>query len=231
MKFKWLILIFLFLTLKIWGQEQEDSLIVDLQEVEIVAGVNPANRWIDSVIAHKEWNSPYSNASFKVTQYHKFFVTRYHPDSMDLKPYYLLNESVNELYYKKPLREHTRIIASKTSVARNPILSVLLTLSQTFSLYRSDYVEILEVKYVNPIMKNTHKYYNFQLRDTIFNDKDTVYVISYEPKKNLVFNALQGLLYVSTDGFALTEVYAQSAKNFEALPIRIYQKYEKETFT
>ena len=231
MKFKWLILIFLFLTLKTWGQEQEDSLMVDLQEVEVVAGVNPADILIDSVIAHKEKNSPYSNASFKVTQYNKFYVTRYHPDSMELKPYYLLNESVNELYYKQPHKEHTEIIASKTSLTHNPILSVLLTLNQTFSLYRSDYVEIVEVKYVNPIVKNTHKFYDFQMRDTFFDGKDTVYVIAYMPKKNLVFNALQGLLLVSADGYALTEVYARSAREFETFPINIFQRYEKEAST
>lgn len=231
MKLKWLIFIFLFLTLKTWGQEQEDSLFVDLQEVEVLAGINPADRIIDSVISHKEFNSPYSNSTFKVTQYHKFYVTRYHPDSMDLKPYYLLNESVNELYFKKPFKEHTEIIATKTSVARNPILSVLLTLGQTFSLYRSDYVEIMEVKHVNPIIKNTHHYYNFQIQDTLFNSQDTIYVIAFAPKKNVIFNALQGLLYVSTKGFVLTKVFAQSAKNLENFPIKINQKYLKDSIT
>lgn len=228
MKYQWLILIFLFLTLKIWGQEQEDSLMVDLQEVEVIAGYNPANRIIDSVIKYKELNSPYSNTSFKVTQYHKFYVTRYHSDSMMLKPYYLLNEYVNELYYKKPLKEHIEIIASKTSVARNPILSVLLTLSQTFSLYRSDYVEIMEIKYVNPIAKGTHNFYNFQIQDTLYKDRDTVYIIAFAPKKGLIFNALQGLLYVNTESFALTEIFAKPAKNDEAIPLKIQQKYSKE---
>ncbi|MBQ9508303.1 MAG: hypothetical protein IJR53_02650 [Bacteroidales bacterium] len=228
MKFKWLILIFLFLTLKTWGQEQEDSLMVALQEVEVVAGVNPAGRLIDSVISRRDMNSPYSNSSFKVTQYHKFYVTRYHPDSMELKPYYLLNESVNELYYKKPYREHTEIIASKTSVARNPILSVLLTLSQTFSLYRSNYVEIMDTKYVNPIVKGTHRFYNFQIQDTLFKDQDTIFVIAFAPKKNIVFNALQGLLYVNKYDYSLTEVFAKSAKDFEAFPVKIIQKYERE---
>ncbi|MBP5649782.1 MAG: hypothetical protein J6X01_01750 [Bacteroidales bacterium] len=228
MKFRWLFLIFLFLTLKTWGQEQEDSLMVDLQEVEVVAGANPADRIIDSVITHKEKNSPYSNTTFKVTQYNKFYVTRYHPDSMDLKPYYLLNESVNERYYKKPHREHIEVIASKTSLASNPILSVLQTLNQTFSLYKSDYVEILEIKHVNPIAKNTHKFYDFQLKDTFFNGNDTVYVISYMPKENVIFNALQGLLLVCAENYALTEVYASSAKDEEKLPINIFQRYEKE---
>ena len=228
MKSKWIFFIFLFLTFKIWGQEQEDSLMVNLQEVEVVAGFNPADNLIDSVISHKELNSPYGNNTFKVTQYHKFYVTRYHSDSMMLKPFYLLNESVNELYYKKPLKEHTEITATKTSVSRNPILSVLLTLSQTFSLYRSDYVEIIETKYVNPLIKSTHNYYNFQMQDTLIEGKDTVFVIAFAPKKHLIFNALQGLLYVSADGYALTEVYAKSAKNDGALPLSIQQKYSKE---
>ena len=228
MKLKWLFLIFLFLTLKIWGQEQEDSLMVALEEVEVVAGVNPADRLIDSVISRRERHSPYSNNTFKVTQYHKFYVTRFHPDSMDLKPYFLLNESVNELYYKKPFKEHTEIIASKTSVARNPILSVLLTLSQTFSLYRSNYVEIMDTKYVNPIVNGTHKFYNFQIQDTLYKDQDTIYVIAFAPKKSIVFNALQGLLYINKGDFSLTEVFAKSAKDFETFPVKIIQKYQKE---
>ena len=226
-----LVLIFLFLTLIARGQEQEDSLWVSLQEVEVNAGINPADKIIDSVIKYRELNSPYTNSSFKVTQYHKFYVTRYHPDSMQLKPYYLLNESVNELYYKKPLREHTEIIASKTSVARNPILSVLLTLSQTFSLYRSDYVEIMDTKYVNPIVKGSHKFYNFQIQDTLYKNQDTIYVIAFVPKKNVVFNALQGLLYIGKADYALTEVFAKSAKDFEAFPVKIFQKYQREEIT
>ena len=226
-----LVFIFLFLTLIAWGQEQEDSLLVALQEVEVRAGINPADRIIDSVIKYKDLNSPYSNNTFKVTQYHKFYVTRYHPDSMKLKPYYLLNECVNELYYKKPLKEHQEIIASKTSLARNPILSVLLTLSQTFSLYRSDYVEIMEVKYVNPIAKGTHKRYNFQLQDTLIHQQDTVFVIAFAPKQNIVFNALQGLLYIHSGNYAMTEVFAKSAKDFEAFPVKIIQKYKKDSLT
>ena len=191
-----LVLIFLFLTLIARGQEQEDSLWVSLQEVEVSAGINPADKIIDSVIKYRELNSPYTNSSFKVTQYHKFYVTRYHPDSMQFKPYFLLNESVNELYYKKQFREYTEIIASKTSVARNPILSVLLTLCQTFSLYRSNYVEIMDTKYVNPIVKGSHKFYNYQIQDTLYKNQDTIYVIAFVPKNNIVFNALQGLLYI-----------------------------------
>lgn len=226
-----LVLIFLFLTLIARGQEQEDSLWVSLQEVEVNAGINPADKIIDSVIRYRELNSPYANSSFKVTQYHKFFVTRYHPDSMRLKPYYLLNESVNELYYKKPFREHTEIIASKTSVAHNPILSVLLTLSQTFSLYRSNYVEIMNTKYVNPIVKGSHKFYNFQIQDTLYKNQDTIYVIAFVPKNNIVFNALQGLLYIGKENYALTEVFAKSAKDFEAFPVKIFQKYKREEST
>lgn len=226
-----LVLIFLFLTLIARGQEQEDSLWVSLQEVEVSAGINPADKIIDSVIKYRELNSPYSNSSFKVTQYHKFYVTRYHPDSMQLKPYFLLNESVNELYYKKPFKEYTEIIASKTSVARNPILSVLLTLSQTFSLYRSNYVEIMDTKYVNPIVKGSHKFYNFQIQDTLYKNQDTIYVIAFVPKNNIVFNALQGLLYIDRKDYALTEVFAKSAKDFEAFPVKIFQKYQREEST
>jgi hypothetical protein len=228
MKIKWLTAIFLFLTVFVYGQEQEDSLTVSLQEVEVVAGYNPADRIIDSVIKYKERNNPYSNSSFKVTQYHKFYVTRYHADSMKLKPYYLLNESVNELYFKQPMHEHTEIIATKTSVARSPILSVLLTLSQTFSLYKNDYVEIMEIKYVNPIAKGTHRRYDFQIQDTLYRGGDTVYVIAFAPQKGKVFNALQGLLQVSTNGYALTEVFAKSAKLQEAVPLKIRQRYSKE---
>lgn len=226
-----LVLIFLFLTLIVQGQEQEDSLLVSLREVEVSAGINPADKIIDSVIKYRELNSPYTNSSFKVTQYHKFYVTRYHPDSMQLKPYFLLNESVNELYYKKPFREYTEIIATKTSVARNPILSVLLTLSQTFSLYRSDYVEIMDTKYVNPIVKGSHKFYKFQIQDTLYKGQDTIYVIAFVPKNNVVFNALQGLLYIGKDDYALTEVFAKSAKDFEAFPVKIFQKYQREKST
>ena len=65
------------------------------------------------------------------------------------------------------------------------------------------------------------------LEDTIYDNSDTVFVISYRPKRNTHFDALKGLLYIHTAGWALQCVTAEPNKSEQGISVRIKQNYAR----
>ncbi|MDG1477929.1 MAG: DUF5686 family protein, partial [Vicingaceae bacterium] len=69
--------------------------------------------------------------------------------------------------------------------------------------------------------------YFFLIEDTIFKGVDTVFVLSFEPRKGKKFDALKGLLYINTDGYALQNVIAEPVASDEMVTMKIQQQYQK----
>ena len=61
----------------------------------------------------------------------------------------------------------------------------------------------------------------------MYDGKDTVFVISFKPKKNKNFSALKGALYINTNGYAIQNVIAEPDRPDDyLLSIKVQQKYE-----
>src|SRR5690606_30189671 len=56
---------------------------------------------------------------------------------------------------------------------------------------------------------------------------DTVFVISYQPRRGKKFDALKGVLYVNTDGYALQNVIAEPVERDGLMSLRLQQQHEK----
>lgn len=80
------------------------------------------------------------------------------------------------------------------------------------------------MNYLNPIAKGSLAKYKFHIEETLANNTDTTYVISFKPKKNKNFNGLQGVLYISTKKYAVQNVIASPAEKGK-IDIKIQQKY------
>ena len=56
---------------------------------------------------------------------------------------------------------------------------------------------------------------------------DTVFIISYRPRKGKNFDGLKGVLYINSNKYAIQNVIAESYKGEEELvSVKIQQKYE-----
>jgi len=118
------------------------------------------------------------------------------------------------------------VLASKVSGLQNPVFNLLATQFQSFTFYK-DLITIGPVQYESPVAANSHKRYFFQIEDTLMNGSDSVFVISFRPKKGKVFKSMKGTLYVNTNGFALQNVIAEPSEvSADAIQIKIQQKYE-----
>jgi hypothetical protein len=218
----------------------------ELIEFKVLPGENPAHRIIKKVVKNRKIHNPEKSLNFKYESYSKMYFTGLvdsailnNPtkiatlDSSDQKAinwledhHIMMMESVTERKYKLPDKSYEKVIASRVSGLKNPTFSLLATQFQSFSFYNPT-IDVLDKAYLNPITVNSINKYLFLIEDTAFSKADTVYIISFRPKKGKNFDALKGLLYINTDGFALQNVIAEPFIQEEGSIIKIQQKYEK----
>ncbi|MBL4594212.1 MAG: carboxypeptidase-like regulatory domain-containing protein [Flavobacteriales bacterium] len=232
---------------------EERSLLIEMKktsfslaEFKVLPGINPAERIIQEVINNRKKHNPEKSLNFKYESYSKMYFTALidsailnSPDKiMELDTndqeavkwledhHIFMMESVTERKYKQPDKSYEKVIASRVSGLKNATFSLIATEIQSFSFYNPT-LNVLDKAYLNPITPNGINKYLFLIEDTAFSGADTVFIISFRPRKGKNFDALKGLLYVNTDEFALQNVIAEPMAQDEDIAIKIQQKYEK----
>ncbi|MCT4629000.1 DUF5686 family protein [Winogradskyella sp.] len=212
-----------------------------LNEV-VINGENPAHRIIKKAVANKALNNPESLHSFTYQSYDKIIITsgkrdKKNNDSISTRldsvnakldsimkgSYFFITETVAKHKYLKPRFSEDSVIATRSSGFKNPKFALLANSFQPFSFY-NDFIELFEVNYLNPISKGSTRKYKFRLKDEYLQGKDTIFVISFEPKANRNFEGLKGLLKINSNKYAVQSVDA-STYNSGKLDVTIQQKY------
>ncbi len=234
--------------------EQKD---LNIDEIVVQAGENPAHRIIYNVMDNKKINNPEKMTSFSYTSYNKLVftvdldalqdsvseadktknviedTTASKPDTTKttLREFFtsqdlFLMESVTKRQFMRPNNNNEKVIASRTSGLKSASFLLLATQLQSFSFYK-DIIEIGDKKYINPIAFGGTRRYFFMIEDTIYNEeKDTIFVISYRPRKGKNFDGLEGVLNINSNKYAIESVIAIPANKEDDMQIRIQQKYE-----
>lgn len=223
-----------------------------LQEITVVAGENPAHRVIREAVRRREENNPEKLSNFRYTAYNRFVVTidsadqplndsirmvqmkdsvRYDSSNYEMANFFrkrdlFLTESLSERDFVAPDLSHEKVLATRTSGIKNPLFVMLSSQLQSFSFY-PDYISILDVRYLNPISPGSTSRYFFNLEDTLFDERDSIYVISFKPMKGSNIKGMKGLLYIHTAGYAIQNVLAEPADSVAGLNIRIKQQYKR----
>lgn len=211
---------------------------VEMKDVVVLPGENPAHRIVENATANRKANNPEALPSFSYTAYNKMFFTvektgdpQQEPNEDDAeldeflgKQHLFLSETVSERKFKSG-KNSEKVLATRVSGLKDPTFTVMATQFQSFSFY-DDYFNLGDKNYLNPISKGSTDKYLFLLEDTIYSGADSVFVLSYRPRKGKNFDALKGLIYITSDGWAVKNVTAQAvdAKNIE---LSIQQQYEK----
>ena len=215
-----------------------------LAEVVIRPGENPAERIINRAIENRERNNPERSLGFTYDSYNKLYFDlmpdtatnawkqmQKDPETMKevkqfKKMHLFLVETVSQRKFLPPNNSEEKIVATRVSGLQNPDFALLGTQLQSFSFY-GDYVEILSAKYLSPLTKGSPKKYLFIIEDTTYINADTVFTISFRPRKGKNFEGMKGQLFINTDGYALQNVIAEPFEQTEGLNINIQQQYEK----
>jgi Family of unknown function (DUF5686)/CarboxypepD_reg-like domain len=140
--------------------------------------------------------------------------------------YLFLTESYTKKISRYPDQSKETILATKVTGLRSPSFAMTATNFQPFGFY-DDYLQLGDKAYVNPIINGSIGMYRFTLLDTRADEKDTVFVIRFQPKRAANFNGLKGTLYIHSDGYAIENVSASPAdEKGLLLRYQLQQKYE-----
>ena len=212
---------------------------MELNDVTILAGENPANRIIKKAVLNRDQNNYAKLNSYAYKAYEKFDVTGIPPqegakDSLKKKLFrymksnhLLIMESVVERKHLSPDLTKETVIAQKVSGLQSPNFTMLVSELQTTNFYQP-YIDITTTDFVNPVSPGSWDKYFFNVEDTLYQGKDTVFVISYHPAKGKHFVSLKGILEINTDGYAIEHVTATpSDTSLATIFASIEQRYTK----
>lgn len=215
-----------------------------LTGVDIIAGENPADIIIRKAVANRHRNNPEWKGAYQCKTYNKiYFETLLNRQvfeegnksqkSLDIfsreelkrqKRHLFMMETVTERSFLAPYQLQERILLNRVSGFKNAEMVALANAVQPFSFY-GDYLSVLDKKFLNPISPGSDQRYAFQMKDTLYDGTDTVWVIAFKPKKGKIFMALLGVLHVHSHFYAVKHVIAHPAFGNENLDMNIEQAY------
>ncbi|MGB0165616.1 MAG: DUF5686 family protein, partial [Luteibaculum sp.] len=205
---------------------------LQLAEVEILPGENPAHRMIEAAVENRKKNNPENLPGYSCTVHFKLHMDIEPQDSTDKayrdstfgNSFLFLTESISERYHKQPEKLKEKVIATRVSGFKDPKFASLVTELQPFAFYET-YIPIYEAEFLNPISPNSTTKYLFNLRDTLYDSTDSTFVIEFKPRKGKNFSGLKGVLYINKKNWAIRNVIAEP---FEPglLHFKIQQQYQ-----
>jgi hypothetical protein len=141
--------------------------------------------------------------------------------------YLMLTESYTERIYKFPGQTKETVLATKFSGLKNATFGVTTSDFQPFGFYK-DYLVMNNVSFVSPVIEGSINMYKFRLKERIPHEKDTTFIISFEPRAGKNFRGLKGVLYVNSDGYAIENIIVSpSDEKGMIFTFRLQQKYER----
>ncbi len=215
-----------------------------LKAAVIVAGENPAIRIVQKAIDNRSLNDPEKNYPFTYKTYSKMI---FGPDfgnvdagltlsdssskndsdfvqfqsAMD-QHYLFITETVSERKFIPPSHSFENVIANRVSGLENPSFTLIATEFQPFSYY-SDYVDIIGLKYLSPLARNSFNDYVFELKDSTLENNDTIYTIYFQPKKGKTFNGLIGSMAINSNKYAIQNIKVKQANPSSTVQISVTQ--------
>lgn len=222
-----------------------------LNEVVVRPGPNPAYAIMDKLLANRDRNNPEKLPQFHYNAYTKLFATPangfalrsdYAEEDTAItyfdttataqtatnRPYFFMSESYSERLFKAPGKSQETVLANRVSGFKNPLFAVLGTQFQPFGFYDNT-LKVLDKDYLNPINPGYARTYDLEAVDTLFRETDSLFVIRFLPKRKTNFEGLSGVLQVSSDGYAIQSIVAQSLDDTQPFAFRLQQQFKQVT--
>lgn len=226
---------------------------VQLREVVIRPGENPAHRIMRNVIANKPVNNPdkvesysyqvYNKIEFDLNNYkEKFtkkklfkpfnFIFDYADTTEDGKAYLPIafTETFAEVIHTSdPQRKQETILASQISGIKNASVSQFLgDMYQNVNIY-NDFLLIFNKSFVSPITDNFLRYYKYYLIDSVYIGQDRCYKLLFLPKRkqDLTFT---GNIFIHDQTWAVKQVSISFNDNANVNYIKqfdVFQEYDR----
>ncbi len=191
------------------------------KELTFIENPDPAARQLMvNVFRNRQQNHPKKVAPYYYETYNKFSIEtnkiteakgyinkflKYISEDTEIKKFdsdhhLVISESTSRTRYLNALHEDEFITASKVSGVKTPLLITANAKLQSVHVY-DKFIRVASKNYVNPIVASSR--HNFEILDSLPTPGDTMFLVSFFPKKGVRFESLKGLLYVSSKNWAI----------------------------
>jgi hypothetical protein len=208
---------------KPWIIKIEESMSA-LDVIDLVAQENPALRIVRNAIANRKSNNPKNYESYTYKSYNKDVFTfkgidvgdtlskkdsaRAYKDRQNAESrHFLILESVTKKYFKAPNKSIEKVIGSKISGFSDPSMGSVPDGFQNFGFYDNT-IRLADKYYLNPISTQGDNKYIFILRDTIFSNSDTTFIMDYLPDIGANFEGFRGVIHINSNKWAIEYITA-----------------------
>lgn len=212
---------------------------IELLEVLITPGENPAIRIIKNVIDEKENNNPMKAASIACNTYTKIMVNALNDRKSDSLngnkkevPVYFSEKLSQNLIQQDPYLEKGQILAEKQDglgfLNELSIIGYSNNLSLGYNFY-DNVVEILDKPFISPLNSRGFMFYRYYLEDSITSSFGKEYLISFKPRneRDLAFT---GHMKVIDEVWSLSEIslsIPETANLNYVNRLKIYQSFQE----
>ncbi|MFC2138051.1 DUF5686 family protein [Bacteroidota bacterium] len=202
---------------------------IEIDEVTITPGENPAHAILRNIRKNKEKNRPDNLETYKCEVYNKmeldvnnldlkfrnrkalnqfqFVFDNIDTSALTGKSYLpmFITETVSDYYFQAPNTQREVIKASKIAGIEEPSLSQFTGIVfQKVDIYEN-FMEIIAEGFVSPIADFGLLYYKYYLIDSIIDGNRTIYNITYEPKRKSE-KTFSGFFMVDKESYAITSI-------------------------
>jgi len=213
-----------------------------LNEVVVKPPYEKMRRIINNAIDNKNKNNPDKYNWYRCHLYYKMIADVSLPDSLMKDTtrisretadfindqHMLMSETYSIRTWRKPQHLQEDVLASRISGFKKSLFTSLVTDVVPFHAYY-DYITLNGTDYHNPVSKGFESYYKFNLNDEVIDGNDTVWILSFMPKKSKA-NILSGTVYINSNGYAISQIIAKAYDTMLDMGVRIEQQYRQVPF-
>ncbi len=216
----------------------------DLEEVVIKNSTSKIKRILSSAINNRNRNNPEKYDWYQCNVYYKTVVnftadstaidttdavevkdakdTKEVVEEFNYDKHFFMTENFSRRTWERPQKLQEEVYGTRISGFKRAWFSSFVTDVLPFHAY-NDFLTFNGKDYHNPLSNGLHQRFNFRLEDEILQGTDTVWQISFTPKRNA--EHLSGSLFISSRFFAITNLKAQHYDSSLKRMVGIEQQY------
>ena len=221
--------------------------IVELEGALVISGENPAHRIIKAAVKNRNNNHPQNLKAYQYQAYHKSIFTpeldnktpsinldtlsKIDTTNTKLNDFFankhlFISENISTRQFLAPDFYNEIVVANRISGLKKAPFALGATSTQPFSFYQ-DFVKVLRKEYLSPLAIGSINKYDFSLEQSIPQEQisDTVFVISFVPRKDKNIIGLAGVMYIHSKGYGLQSILINSVPEDENFISFKFQQY------
>jgi hypothetical protein len=185
---------------------------IELHEVVIVPGENPANIVMRKVIAQKDRNNPMKAATMACNTYTKILVHTANNKTSRSEynvPVYFSEKYSHNIVQQNPYFEKGKIISERQEglgfLNEFSIMGYANNLGLGYNFYEN-IIEILDKPFISPLNNRAFSYYRYYLKDSTMSMFGKEYLLEFKPRNERDM-AFTGHMKIIDDVWAISEIF------------------------